>query len=453
MMKATYWTIGMMMAAALAQADTYNVKNYGATPSAPGDDTAGIQAALDAADTHAGADVVYVPAGDYYVNQLMIGSDTTLLGDGCSGTAISQVCFNNNVSAGSSILRNKDAANGNTGIVIEKLRINGRKAQQTNAYIHLTNFRNVAGLTARNCDFRNGSYIGFVAQGDNSLDSNTRLFDCVSINNERFGFYLQSMNKIQDGFKDVQYTRCSSLSNGGGNDAYLCSNIRYTDCLAQNNGFQTGSTAFNVQGFTTDSGRDIVWIRCKSIGNAYHGFTSWIGLRHPKDLVYIDCQASNNGDIGFRISNAEHVSYTDCITFGNKRGYHILFAQEFSPGVVNVAINGGVCRDNREHGISLSGVQDGWIGNVLVRNNGTDLANHWSGIRIENGLMDVPDAVSRNIVITQNSIFNSGTTNQRYGVQSAQDTDYITLTNNDLTPNATAGYSLVGTHNTVSGNN
>ncbi|MEN8254450.1 MAG: glycosyl hydrolase family 28-related protein, partial [Verrucomicrobiota bacterium] len=68
--------LGLIALAGVASAVEFDVTAYGAIPDDGLDDTAGIQAALDAADTLAGVDSVYLPAGDYFVEMLLIGGET-----------------------------------------------------------------------------------------------------------------------------------------------------------------------------------------------------------------------------------------------------------------------------------------------------------------------------------------------------------------------------------------
>ena len=65
----------------------YNVADYGATPNDPGDVTAQVQAAVDAAE-QAGGGVVYFPNGSYNIKQIKIGSGVVLEGQDEYGTKL-----------------------------------------------------------------------------------------------------------------------------------------------------------------------------------------------------------------------------------------------------------------------------------------------------------------------------------------------------------------------------
>lgn len=67
---------------------TINVKNFGAVGDGSNDDTAGIQLALDAANT-AGGGIVFIPAGTYKItNTLLVYSDTHVYGAGRGATIL-----------------------------------------------------------------------------------------------------------------------------------------------------------------------------------------------------------------------------------------------------------------------------------------------------------------------------------------------------------------------------
>lgn len=98
---------------------------YGATGNDLTDDTVAIQNALNAVPA-AGAEV-YVPAGTYIISDVLkIKSKTTLRGDGPHSSEIRMGTNGND-----DLLENSDQVNGNDGIVIEDLALNGNKTNQS----------------------------------------------------------------------------------------------------------------------------------------------------------------------------------------------------------------------------------------------------------------------------------------------------------------------------------
>jgi hypothetical protein len=92
------------------------------------DDTTAIQNALNAVPAAGGE--VYVPAGTYYISApLQIKSRTTLRGDGYRA---SELQLTNG--GYDDLLENADFTNGNEGIIIEDLQLDGNKAGQSSYY-------------------------------------------------------------------------------------------------------------------------------------------------------------------------------------------------------------------------------------------------------------------------------------------------------------------------------
>lgn len=129
--------------------DAVSVKDFGAVGDGVADDTAAIQAALNA-----GMARVVVPAGMYRVTaKLIVPSNITLSGDGVAsvirlGNAANTYMFENSGHTGGS----------NENITFENLCLDGNVANQTNngtANKHIIRFKTVARLTVRDCTIRN----------------------------------------------------------------------------------------------------------------------------------------------------------------------------------------------------------------------------------------------------------------------------------------------------------
>lgn len=77
-------TLTLAFGASTCLAATYNVRDYGATGSGTTNDTAAIQASIDAA-AKSGGGTVYFPSGSYLVTRLFVrGSNVTLAGSGAA---------------------------------------------------------------------------------------------------------------------------------------------------------------------------------------------------------------------------------------------------------------------------------------------------------------------------------------------------------------------------------
>lgn len=427
----------------------YGAVNYGATPDDAVDDTTAIQAALDAADSHAGFDTVYVAQGEYTVGMLRIGSDTALLGAGSDGDVVSRLVMQDGHAAGNNILRNKDTVNGNTNIILSGICFDGNKSFQTNTYLHLANMWNVTGLLVDQCRFQNSQAIGLVVQSTLGVDSGTWVNECYATGNV-LGFYAQARSPVVNGLRGVDYTDCIAVSNDWGFDVYLADDVEYSNCRAVSN--VTGT----ARGFTADSCVDLRYTNCVADANASHGFAVYINLdnlQQPSNVFFSACSALNNGDDGFRIENAADVTLYNVCSFNNLFGVEALSSFRTDRACAGLIVDSSDILENKQHGIWLRGISNSVISACSIRNNSVQSTAGYDGIKIQHGTYLVPNLQSRDILIEDNQVCNDSGGKQRYGVLSDGDTDYISLLYNDLTPNQTGPYLLAGQKNTVVGNN
>jgi len=425
----------------------YNVINYGAVPNDAGDDTAAIQAALDAADNHPGMDTVYVPTGNYWVGMLYIGSDTVFLGDGSNGDSVSCLRMNYNLPGGFNILCNKDTVGGNTNIILSSLCFDGSSESQTNTYLHLVNMWNVVGLTVEKCRFQNSQAIGCVVQGTQVEDCQTEILNCSSSGNE-LGFYVQSRDGLIDSVNGILFSNCVSSADSWGFDVYLASNVTLISCLAN-----SASNGHN-SGFTSDSCIDLHYIDCLAEDNEERGFAVYINannLRQPCGVTFSNCTARSNGKKGFELANACDVTLSGITSSGN--GGHGISAyssfREDRPHA-GLLVESSTIFSNELHGLFLRGIRDSEIRSNEIYDNALNLGKESSGIKIGNGTYLVPNMPSTNILIRDNTIGDTGgSPRQAYGVHSIGLSDQITLLNNELSGNRIAPYLLAGSDNTI----
>jgi len=426
----------------------FNVLSFGAIPDDGLDDTVAIQAAFDAADALAGVDTVYLPAGDYLVEEMLrIGGDIVLRGDGSHGSAISQMLMGDDFTPGTDLIRSKNIGTGDYNVTITKLRFNGRSANQTGTFIHLLNMINVFGLLVDDCEFHDSKALGMVVQGNLSLESDTEIINCYATGNE-LGFYAQSNSGVINGLRGLVYSNCVASGNAWGFDVYLTSNTLYTLCEAYNN------TNGHGTGFSSDSCIDLTYTNCQAGYNENPGFAVFINTdlwQQPGDILISDCDAFYNGTSGFQIENSRDVTLSNVRAFGND-GNGIVGVTSFTNTLptVRLSIENAQVYSNGYHGISFAGVQDSEISGCVIYDNSLQSAGTFSGISIFDGTFWAPDVLSFNILIRDNVVGDTGgAATQPYGVLSGGSTDYVTLLDNDLSSNLIAPYLLVGSNNEI----
>ena len=426
----------------------FNVLSFGAIPDDGLDDTAAIQAAFDAADALAGVDTVYLPAGDYLVEEMLrIGGDIVLRGDGSHGSEISQMLMGDDFTPGTDLIRNKNIGAGDYNVTFTKLRFNGRSANQTGTYIHLVDMINVFGLLVDDCEFHDSKALGMVVQGNLALESDTEIINCYATGNE-LGFYAQSNSGVINGLRGLVYSNCVASGNAWGFDVYLTSNTLYTLCEAYNN------TNGHGTGFSSDSCIALTYTNCQAGHNENPGFAVFINTdlwQQPGDILITDCDAFYNGTSGYQIENSRDVTLSNVRTYGND-GNGIVGVTSFTNTLpsVRLSIENAQVYSNGYHGISFVGVQDSEIRECAIHDNSLQSSGTFSGIHIYDGTYWATDVLSFNILIRDNVVGDTGgVATQAYGVRSAGSTDYVTLLDNDLSSNLIAPYLLVGSNNSI----
>jgi hypothetical protein len=316
----------------------YNVKHptYGALGDGINDDTAEIQAAIDACSA-AGGGVVFLPEGIYQISfatrantfraGLILYSDVTLAG---AGRECTQLRLMTNQISGSNknyIVMNANpnaSSNFDHNMHVTGLTINGNAANQAGTIA----CNGIGFLRAQHVTC---SWVDVYDQKGTDTSSNESFgFDVLRGSHARFLYcraYVVSTVNCSSGFSanystDISYVGCDSYSHttvdGGGIGfaMYNTVGVNYTDCRAWSN----ESTGFNSEL------SDCVYVNCQSgittsdlvngsggpysinqdLGNGGNGFTTngdieSISHSGPRCRgVYIGCRSSNN-NVGFSI--------------------------------------------------------------------------------------------------------------------------------------------------------
>lgn len=206
----------------------FNVKDYGAKGDGTTDDTAAIQAALNAAYTAGGA-TVFVPTGTFMIDPnpgLQIKSATTLRGAG-AGTIIKLV---NNCTHDDNMVKSESWSN----VTVEDLVIDGNRSNQAGSYDH-TQYGIYFGGVARGLiqNVRVQSTTGVGIHVYNSHD--VSVVSCYSTDNHYHGYELE------------QVTACH-VTNSSGN-----ANSMHGVLVSPGEVGGTGSRGISVVGCTFDN--------------------------------------------------------------------------------------------------------------------------------------------------------------------------------------------------------
>lgn len=262
----------------------YDVTSYGAKGDGSTDDTAAIQAALDAANT-AGGGLVSVPKGTFIASNLTIHGKTTLAGAGASS-----ILKFKTASTGNFIALNTPASD--TAVIIQNIKLDGNSTGNDVVYFDNTGVAQDALHRLINVLVYNPGRDG-ISMGPAVIESN--LIGCFVYNSGRYGY------KFDVAATDNRIINCSSgLSlNHGFFD--LGNNNHFTDCKAYYAGY-TGSS----------------WT------SGVHGFALIPAASQDLHLVsLVGCEAQNNAQDGFHIDGSassatvQHVTITNCFADGN----------------------------------------------------------------------------------------------------------------------------------------
>lgn len=457
-----------LCAVQIAQASTYDVTNYGAIAGDGLSDTTAIQSALDAAAS-AGGGTVYIPAGTYHVENLLIGDYTTVAGDG-QGTSIleSPDILTGNINR---LLSNAGGKNAdNVCITIRDLGFRG----WTDAYTASPdgkkrqgiNFWRTSDVLIERCRFENLDF-GVINQ---MACHRVTVTACSAYRIKVYGFYVskQYFDGVDTPCSNVTYTAClvqdalgDSKSSGAAYRAFDSDYITYLGCISVN------TSSRSVQ---TDSARHWAHIGTLVRQSGWHGFgsaasgidgghapggTSTEPSHKPFDLQLTGCVAADCQGGGFEFAGAREISLSGAISYGNQEDGVVFKASDFpETGEIpqRFSVKGSLFIGNGENGASLHGVHSGVISDSLLLNNSQSAAGSYDGIQIENGLSHASTVPSHQITVEHCLISDDqALPTQNYAVSSIEDSDHIKVFLSYVSGNLAtiAPISLTGTSNMV----
>lgn len=315
----------------------------GADPTGAIPSTRSIQLALDDA-TERGGGTVVVPAGVFVVDRsLRIGSGVTLRGAGRRSTIL-------RTSGCEHLLMNADTKNGNTGVRIEGLALEGSFDGTASGSCgqQLIRLMRVDDLTIRDVELSRSGENGLViGRGC----ARVTIEDVHSHDNGGIGFYVQNVRSEADG-EIVTFLGCVAEGNGSSGFAAFASRfIGYHRCQASGN----GRLARDGAGFNLDNSHVVAYRGCVARGNGVgFGSYSWSsgddGRSAAEELVYEGCLAEANRDRGFLFQSPRRVGMTGCDAVANGRGGIGVAPPDAGDGPT-LSVVGGAVRGNVGRGI------------------------------------------------------------------------------------------------------
>jgi hypothetical protein len=434
-----------------------NVKDYGATGNGSTDDTAGIQAAINAANT-AGGGTVYIPPGIYVVATsvpLRPLSNVKIQGSGeasvlttaaITGTGVNIFQGINSPSSvltdveicdlkidGSHVTASSYNSSQGKGIFLEyceRLKIHGVYMYGTWTSGFGTDFlvdseidRCVADTCGRGWASGDVGGNGFGIGSGYYANESWVISNCIAKNIGNNGFIAEDQFQTTHS-RDMILSHCISYSNG-------------------QNGFRNSGTS----GVTFSS--------CYTFGNAQSGFYLAHGLGNyatsynPQDVNILGCTSYGNTLYGIGVEdqipagNLFNITIANCEVFNNTSSYGIYLHDTYK-----VAVMGNRVYGNGLHGMyvlcdtAVVPMSNFVFNSNSCFNNSTSTTNTYDGIHIANASGTMSDAL-----IVGNRCWDDQTIQtQRYGLYIGGTISNVVATGNDLSGNVTGGY-----HNTSTG--
>lgn len=311
----------------------FNVKDatYGAVGDGTTNDTAAIQAAINAASA-AGGGTVLLPVGTYSVTTLSLKSYVRLQG----------------VSRGAVMLKLRNGTDANVlqlssarqeQVSLRDFTIDGNRGNNSSGHgIYLQNDSNTNGVFASglgnphhfidNLTIQNCKQTGLYMDGD-TLGGECHISNVFSYANDQYGFYATT--------PDCNWDRCVAGQSGGKGFFIQSPNSRYNNCKAW---FSGRIDSNDGDGFYLSDGMRQELTGCEAQDNKRHGFV----FVNTKYFTATGCIAdSNNWTVagaGFRFDGAVR-GYVTGLAYDRQtiptQKYHVVFANSSESNIVDLS--------------------------------------------------------------------------------------------------------------------
>jgi parallel beta-helix repeat protein len=430
--------------------DVYNVRLYGAAGDGVANDTAAIQAAIDAAAAAGGGDVI-VPNGDYLENELALKSGVRIVGQGGARFIKLPGTFsdtNNAINISGSVSATASNASANVSVGASSIAVvDGSLFSSGDWCLVRDNTWAQAGVAGRNQEIVRVS----------SVATNTVNFKSATI-----GAYLTSdtaeLVKITPvvgaSVAGIEIVVPTGTNTGGGvyaNVTALCSVENCKISGANDNAsiqFDRsanvrifGNTLFDGQSITT-SGYGYAIIVGESShnvhisGNHQENMRESAASNRARAVTFTENSSQSCEDTHFNT----HGSWCDGVVISNNTSCGSRYAYDVGFGThkrgdLNVSIIGNTIKDTRFHGISvfspvgLEGTNISIIGNNISGFGRTTASS--DGVRITR---------ANNVIVSGNNIDGQSLTNAAYSILVEESSDVVISGN--LIHDNTNGYGI-----------
>ena len=393
-----------------------NVKDWGATGDGVTDDTAAIQAALNAGG------LVLIPPGSYVVTALSVPANTWLLGHNPARSILLM---------GSATDNTVTLAGNDSGVDGLGFAVASGISPSTNYFLYTVGVHRPTLHRLKLALAGNGG-VGFINAQETVMDHIQLTGSTAVTGIYAYGADMLAISRVIA--KNVQFT----ANNPDVVHVSASARVVMTNCVIRD----TSAAATMTQGagaIDVSGGNDIALTNCITSGStsaAGAGTIDGFGvIGGATEVVFTDCVANGHSGDGFDLYGASFVTLAGCAAHGNAS-----FGCEIFAPTTDVIIDGGDFTGNHSSGITITGVP-----RVIIT--GTRIsANQNHGISI---LGTTP--ISTDITVVGNHIYNNNqSAGSNVGIALQDASNHVIIQGNDIfddqaTPTQTYGVTTANT--------
>lgn len=421
-----------------------NIVDFGADGTDQLDDTAAIQAAVNAAKA-AGGGVIRIPAGTFYANRVTLSDNIAVRGD---DRATSILSTPTNISSTITWVLTTPGTSRVENISLSDLTMYGNQdhyaAIGNDQRMKATKLSAVDNLLVERCTFEEFQTALLIKSS-----TNVTVRDCLGFDNHGLAYSFYACNQV------FMENTIAEDSGAQGYGFWNLNSLTLLNCEARRCRWQEKFHGKTSGSYTFDGSKQVKVINCLA-EDSYAG--GWWALSTvdthtangtpPVDIAFYDCIARNNAGSGISMRVAGRTTIENC-TVTNNGTFGIEFFKthdetESGMALEDFTISNCLITENGEEGILLHGVKYGTIHNCDILNNSSSQAGGFDGIRMEGKAQNVQnyERTTKRVIVAECTI--SGT-NQNYAVKTVEETDNVHVLGCDVRNNTQyPAVSLVG---------